>query len=203
MFGGNAEFKPSMEDGKYCLVGEKVTYYRVGELDYEIDLNDPTDESGKDILNNAEKYELGSVISAEGFELVFDEAGIASDIRISSNSSGIKITSGPSVVDGKRYVYLKGTLKNTGKTAIREAIGGTAYLDDYEFALDSKIISTTGNPASSVDPLDTVYILIYAQISDEMAEQFSLGKVVLGFNDNFADVQVDKAQYLYYVEITK
>ena len=202
LFNGMAIYTPETKNGEYSLVGEKITYYRVGDLSYEIQLD--AEESGKkDIQKDAKKYTLGSKITAPGIELTLKESGIASDIRISSESTGIKITSGPSAEPGKQYVYLRGTLKNTGKTAARAVIGGTVFMDDYEFALKTDTISTSGTPKSSIDPMETVHILLYAQVSDEVAAIFAEGKIVFAFNDNFANVQVDQAEHLYYVEVTR
>ncbi len=202
MFNKATPFTPCKENGQYTLAGEKITYIRVGESDYVINLEEDETGTSADIVADSKEYTIGDVIKAEGIELVFEEKGLKSDIRITSDSSGIKMTSGPSTEAGKQYVYLKGTLKNTGKTALRCAIGGTIYLNDYEFELKTDTISTEGSPASSVDPLETVHILLYAQISDEMADIFTEGKIIFGFNDNFSDVMVENAQHLYYVNIT-
>lgn len=201
IFNGSAEFTPTEKDGVFSLVGEKITYVRVGELDYEI-LLEPASDSKSNKVENSTEYALGTLVTAEGFELVLDETGIKENIRITSKSSGISITSGPSVEEGKKYVYLKGTLKNTSKTAIRPAIAGAIYLDDYEFNLNSDIISTAGSPVSEIDPLDTVNVLLFAKISNEMESAFTNGKIVFGFNDNFSDVMLEEAQYLYHTIVT-
>lgn len=203
LFNGIGVYTPDENNGTYCLIGEKTTYYRVGGLDYVIPVQEDTEESDKDILADSVAYTLGSTISAEGVELILEEAGVASNIRITSKTSGIQITSGPSEEAGKQYIYLKGTLKNTGKTSTRAAIAGTVYLDDYEFKLSTDTIATSGSPTYSIDPLETVHILLYAQVSDEMAGQFAAGKIIFGFNDNFDDVQLEQAQYLYYVNINR
>lgn len=203
MFNGLTAYTPHEENGNYSLVSEKMVYYRVGDLDYTIPLEDESDGNNKDILTDSAEYALGDIIKAEGFELTLTETGITPDIRISSESTGIKITAGPSVESGKQYVYLKGTLKNTGTTSTRTAIGGVIYLDDYEFILRTDTISTAGSPKSAIDPLETVHILLYAQITDEMVSQFAEGKIIFGFNDGFTDVQLEQAQYLYYVRVTR
>lgn len=202
VFNGVKEYTPAMEDGQYLLVSDVATYHRVGDLDYQISTST---ESGpaQDLRETAQEYTLGTVITGEGFELVFNECGIAQDIRITSNSSGIQITSGPSSEAGKKYVYLRGTVKNTGTKACRAVIGGTVYLDDYEFTLRTDTIGTDGAPQSSLEPFDTVHILLFAQVSDEMIGMFQEGKIVFGFNDNFDNVQVEQAKYLYYANVEK
>jgi len=200
-----SSFTPIEKDGTYSLVGEHVTYTRVGDLDYEIDLDKLTAIEPKQELKEvtSEEYTIGTPISAEGVEITFSEAGVKEDIRIASDTSGISITSGPSAEVGKKYVYLKGVIKNTGKTSLRPAIAGKIQLDDYEFDIESDIINTEGTPDFEVSPLDTVNILIYAKISDEMANTFKAGKLTFGFNDNFSDVLFEEAQYLYHVNVTR
>lgn len=202
IFNGIKGFDSVYENGEYRLVSDGAEYIRVGGLDYQISLEDGAAE-GSDIRELAQTYSLGTVIQGEGFELVLTEAGLADDIRVTSKTSGIQITSGPSAESGKQFVYAKGTLKNTGKTACRAVIGGTVYLDDYEFNLHADTIGTDGAPSSMIEPFETVHILLFAHVSDEMAGMFTDGKIVFGFNDNFTDVQVDQAQYLYCIPVSK
>ena len=201
-FNGKAAYTPTEKDGKYMLISDVATYSRLGDLDYEIKFEEPDQGDNKVDLSDCEQYPIGTTIKAEGFELTLKEVGIKKDIRITTKGS-LKITAGPSVIKGKKYVYLKGTIKNTGTTSTRSAIGGKVYLDDYEFDLKTDLISAQGTPTAHVDPLDTVRVILYAEISDEMASVFNSGKVIFGFNDNFADVLLEKAQYLYYVDISK
>lgn len=201
-FNGTAEYTPAEKDGQYMLTYKSTTYYRVGDLDYEIQFEEPDQGDGKIDLSLCEQYVLGTTIKAEGFELTLDEVGLAEDIRITTEGD-LTITAGPSVIEGKQYVYLKGTLKNTGTTSMTSAIGGKVYLDEYEFDLKTDLISTQGAPTAHVDPLDTARVILYVEISDEMASVFSSGKIIFGFNDNFADVLLEKAQYLYYVDVPK
>lgn len=201
-FNGTAEYTPAEKDGQYMLTYNSTTYYRVGDLDYEIQFEEPDQGDGKIDLSLCEQYVLGTTIEAAGFELTLDEVGLAEDIRITTEGS-ITITAGPSVIEGKQYVYLKGTLKNTGTTSMTSAIGGKVYLDEYEFDLKTDLISTQGAPTAYVDPLDTARVILYVEISDEMASVFSSGKIIFGFNDNFENVFLEKAQYLYYVDVPK
>lgn len=202
-FNGVKLYTPTFENEQYSLVSDTATFYRVGDLDYEIPLTSDEDSTKKDIQKDAEEYVLGTNIVVDGIEMVLEESGVTDNIRITSNSSGIKMTSGPSVEAGKQYVYLKGMLKNTGFSSTRAVIGGGVYLDGYEFNLRTDTIRTSGAPSSTIDPLETVHILLYAQITDEMAGMFSEGKIIFGFNDNFANVELEKAQHLYYVNVNR
>ena len=201
-FNGVTGYTPAEKDGQYMLVYDSNTYYRVGDLDYEIQFDEPDQGDGKIDISDCEQYALGTTIKAEGFELTLEEVGVAKDCRIVTEGS-LTIISGPSVIEGKQYVYLKGTLKNTGTTSMTSAIGGKVYLDEYEFDLKTDLISTQGAPTAHVDPLDTARIILFVEISDEMASVFTSGKIIFGFNDNFADVLLEKAQYLYYVDVPK
>ena len=189
-------------NGAYTLSDTEKTLQRVGDLDFVIDLSD-NDGDKAESQKDKEEYRIGQKIQAEGFELVLSEQGAKEDIRVTSNSSGLKITSGPSVENGKKYVYVKGTIKNTGKSGIRAAIGGSIDLDGYEYPLKYDIIKSNGTPASSIDPLETVIILLYAPVSDELADTFSKGTITFGFNDGFANVDINQADYLYFVNVSR
>ena len=195
---GSIELTPAVDGDTFMLVGEKITYTRVGDLDYVIDLS--VEEEGASELEAA-PYTLGNVISADGAEVVFDEAGVAADIRITSNSSGLQMTSGPSVYDDAKYVYVRGTVKNTGTSEVRPAIAGQVTVDGYEYRLSVDVIGTDGAPASRIAPLDTAYVLLYAKVPNELADSFDEATVTLGFNDNFGDVELGSATYLYSVTV--
>ena len=199
MYNKIAPYAMVVENGEYKLVGEKTTYIRVGELDYEISTG--AEEEKPDV--EAQPYNVGDAIIADGIEMVLTEQGIADDIRVTSTSSGIKITSGPSPESDKQFVYLKGTLKNTGTSAVRAAIGGTVVIDGYEYAVKVDVINEDGTPTSSIDPLDTVILLIYAHVPTELTSSFSEGELTFGFNNNFANVDITNADYLYSVKIAK
>ncbi len=194
---------PAEQNGQYILQNDTTTYFRIGDTDYDIvgELNAEEEKENADLQNNAAPYTFGETISHPGFEIVLTESGVAQDIRVTSSSSGIQITSGPSAEAGKQYVYLKGTLKNTAKSAIRPAIAGMVYLDDYTFTLESDTIQTSGSPSFNVDPLETVTLLLYAQVTDEMADSFTNGRILFGLNDNFTDVELSQADHLYMAEI--
>ncbi len=203
LFNELALYELVVEEGEYKLKYNDMVYTKLGDIDYEIVLEDETGNENEDISVKAEEYALGEPITAEGIELIFNEKGIASDVRVSSSSTGIKITAGPSVEEGKQYVYLKGTLKNTGKTAVRPVIGGLVILDGYEYDLSVDTISSSGTPNFTVDPLETVTVLLYAKVSEELTRSFGNGTLTFGFNDSFETVQLDQAQYFYTVTYTR
>jgi len=201
MFNKLAPYKMTFDGTNYKLVGESATYVRVGEVDYEIALNDAENDKGNAI--KATPYTVGETLTAKGIEMTFSEAGFSNDIRVTSKSSGITITSGPSPEADKQFFYLKGTLKNTGKEEISPAIGGTITLDDYKYDTRNDIINEDGTPCYTIEPLDSVIILIYAHIPIELTENFSMGKMIFGYNDSFEDVDITNCDYLYSVEIVK
>lgn len=194
-------FKMTFDGMDYKLVGEEVTYVRVGELDYEIELDES--ENSEETSAEATAYVLGESIIAEGIEMTFSESGFSDDIRVSSKSSGIIITSGPSPESDKQFFYLKGTLKNTGKEEVFPAIGGYVTLDDYKYDIRIDLIHEDGTPCSTIEPLDSVIVLIYAHIPIELTESFNSGRMTFGFNDNFEDVDITKADYLYSIDAIK
>ena len=202
MYNGTAPFKMTFDGTDYKLVGEKGTYIRIGDIDYEIVLEDSA-ENGE---NSAEAtaYVLGESIIAENIEMQLTEKGFSDDIRVTvQRDSGLTITSGPSPEDGKQFFYLKGTLKNTGTQAVRPAIGGTLKLDGYEYDIRIDTISKNGNISPTIEPLDSVILLIYVPVPIELTESFSTGEMVFGFNDNFEDVDIANADYLYSIDVTK
>lgn len=201
IFDGKATFEMKVDGSEYKLVNGEQVYVRVGNVDYEIPLDG--EESGGAKAEDAAEYTVGESITADGIEMVFTESGFADDIRITSTSSGIRITSGPSPEDGKEFFYLKGTLKNTGKEQLRPAIGGIATLDGYKYDISVDIISADGTPCSYIDPLDTVTILIFAHIPTELSQSFSSGEMIFGFNDGFADVDITNCDHLYSVAASR
>lgn len=201
IFDGTATFEMKVDGSEYKLVNGKLVYVRVGDVDYEIPLDG--EESDGASAEDAIKYTVGESISAEGIEMTFTESGFSDDIRVTSASSGIRITSGPSPEDGKEFFYLKGTLKNTGKEEIRPAIGGTVTLDGYKYDIAVDTISANGSPCLSIEPLDTVTILIFAHIPAELSQSFSSGEMIFGFNDNFAAVDITNCDHLYSVAASR
>ena len=55
----------------------------------------------------------------------------------------------------------------------------------------------------TIEPLDSVILLIYVPVPIELTESFSTGEMVFGFNDNFEDVDIANADYLYSIDVAK
>ena len=195
---GQTRFDVVIDGNKYLIKNENLEFSRIGETDYVVSLDSSSDEPS----TKANPYTVGQTLAAEGIELTFSEAGIADDIRITSNSSGIKITSGPSPEEDKQFVYLKGTLKNTGTTSVFPTIGGKIVLDGYEYNLSVSLANEDATPCSIIEPLDSVIILIYAHIPAELTTAFATGEITFGFNDNFETVDISNCDYLYEVDAT-
>lgn len=196
MFENKSPFNPVV-DGEDCfLKNDTVTYIRIGDVDTKISLESSDSKEAAE----ATTYSLGKTLTAEGIELTLPEGGIADDIRVTSKSSGIKITSGPSPNPDKQFVFLKGTLKYTGKTSVFPAIGGKVILDGYEYKVSVSLINEDGTPCSTIAPLDSVIILIYAHVPSELTQSFKTGEITFGFNDNFENVDITNCDYLYKVD---
>ena len=200
MYLKNTPFVMTIDGTDYKLVSQTASYIRVGETDYVIPLNDSADAGN---TNTAVPYNIGEKLVAEGVELTLSEAGFSNDIRFTSNSSGIQITSGPSPEADKQFLYLRGTLKNTGKESVFPAIGGKVTLDGYEYKILIDTINEDGTPCSRIEPLDSVIILIYAHIPIELTQSFKEGEMIFGFNDNFENVDITNCDYLYSVDASK
>lgn len=203
MYNNIAPYEMTKDGDVYKLTAGTTTYIRVGDLDYAIQIEEESNGDGgsKTSALTAMPYSIGEVLIAEGVELTLTEKGVAQDLRISSRESGIKITSGPSASSDKKYVYLKGTLKNTSKNTVWPAITGVAKLDGYEYSVRVDVINEDATPASKIEPLDSMILLIYAHVPNELVDDFAEGELIFGFNENLADVDISNCDYLYRVDM--
>lgn len=175
------------------------------QQDEKTESNEKTesDETSEEPNVTAETYTVGDTISTETLEMTFTESGVSEDIRYTSTESGIQITSGPSVLEGKKYVFLKGELKNLSKKQLEVTMGGTVDVDGYAYDLGVDTIQTTGSPTYRIDPLETMIILLYAAVPNELADDFDNATIIFGFNENFEASSLLEAQYLYAAPIKK
>ena len=184
------------ENGTYCLTRTNDKYYLT-----DVDpLADPNEEANAEAAMNAEPYEINNTISTDTIEMTFTEKGVAEDIRISSQEGGFKMTSGPSPESGKKFFYIKGTVKNLNTSAISTNMTGKFTIDGYTFDMNAFTAKTDASPSSSIDPLEEMIIMLYAPVANELADNYSEAILTFGFNDNFERAaSIGEASHCYMV----
>lgn len=151
-------------------------------------------ETKKDNNNDATKKEvnltpisLGDKITVDFAEITVDECGIKEDLKTSIKTGNITYTSGPDAVSGSKYVYMRGTIKNTSTSEISDvSIGGKAEIDGYSYNIDSiSIKEENGSSAYSIAPLMTYKYTLYAKVPNELADSHQSCVLNMGFDENF------------------
>lgn len=136
---------------------------------------------------NLTAISLGDKITVDFAEITVDECGIKEDLKTSIKTGNITYTTGPDAVSGSKYVYMRGTLKNTSTSEISNvSIGGKAEIDGYSYNVDSiSIIEENGNSAHSIAPLMTYKYTLYAKVPNELADSHQSCVLNMGFDENF------------------
>lgn len=121
MFNSRAPYTPCEENGEYSLVGDSTTYYRVGELDYEIPLgDDDSDENtGDDASAETEPMstiEIGQTVITNDYEFTLRDVELSYEI-LPQDTSG-SYFSYPAE-SGKVYIHVVADVKNTMQRDIR------------------------------------------------------------------------------------
>ena len=192
----NYDLELSEENGEYCLIGPNSKYF-ITDVD---PLADPNEEANAEAAMNAEPYEINNTISTDTIEMTFTEKGVAEDIRISSEEGGFKMTSGPAPESGKKFFYIKGTVKNLNTSAIMTDMTGKFTIDGYSFDMNAFTAKTDANPTTSIDPLEEMIIILYAPVANELADNYSEAVLTFGFNDNFERAaSIGEASHCYMV----
>lgn len=143
---------------------------------------------------------LGDKITLDFAEITVDESGIKEDIRQSIKTGNVTCTTGPQAESGSKFVYMRGTLKNTSKSEIPTVnAGGTVVLDGYSYNIESiNIIEASGDPVYSIAPLTTYTYTVYAKVPNEIADNHQSCVLNLCFDDNFKDdFKNDISEYKY------
>ena len=139
--------------------------------------------------------------------MTIDEAAVADDIQTSIKTGNITYTSGPDSSPDKEFVYIRGTLTNTGKAEISmPEISGKVTADGYSYEIQSiNIIESDGSSAYTISPLMTYTYTLYAEVPNQLVDKVSEFEMNFGFEDNFARVtSSDKAPaYNYAINIAK
>lgn len=136
---------------------------------------------------NLTAISLGDKITVDFAEITVDECGIKEDLKTSIKTGNITYTTGPDAVSGSKYVYMRGTIKNTSTSEISNvSIGGKAEIDGYSYNVDSiSIIEENGNSAYSIAPLMTYKYTLYAKVPNELADSHQSCVLNIGFDKNF------------------
>lgn len=108
--------------------------------------------------------------------------------------------SGPEAVSGSKFVYMRGTMKNTSQSEIPTVkAAGTVVLDGYSYNIESiNIIEANGSSVRSIAPLTTYTYTVYAKVPNEIADNHQSCVLNLCFDDNFKDdFKNDISEYKY------
>lgn len=190
------ELTIKQEDDVLKLIGKNATY----TYTEEDPLGDTGEEDASTETIDAEPYEINNAIMTDTIEMNFFEKGISEDIRITSEESGISITSGPSPESGKKFIFLKGKVKNLNTSAININMTGIFTIDGYTFDMKVHSANAAGSPFTTIDPLDELTLILYAPVSNELIDSFNEAELIFGFNDNFEIVRsLDEAGHSYKV----
>lgn len=136
---------------------------------------------------NLTAISLGDKITVDFAEITVDECGIKEDLKTSIKTGNITYTTGPDAVSGSKYVYMRGTIKNTSTSEISNvSIGGKAEIDGYSYNVDSiSIIEENGSSAHSIAPLMTYKYTLYAKVPNELADSHQSCVLNMCFDENF------------------
>ena len=111
---------------------------------------------------------VGDRVTLDFVDLTVEEIGVKSDLKFSSKSSGIKITSGPSQKDGQSYAYVQFALRNTHTSKYGVQIAGGLTVGDYTYSADCFTCKMDASPGNVVEPLNDAHCVVYALVPDEV-----------------------------------
>lgn len=103
-------------------------------------------------------------------------------------------------MSGSKYVYMRGTLKNTSQSEISSVnIGGTVVLDGYTYNIESiSIIEANGSSTWRIAPLTTYTYTVCAKVPNEIADNHQSCVLNLCFDENFeSGFRKDISEYKY------
>lgn len=149
---------------------------------------------------------LGDKITVDFAEITVDECGFKEDLKTSIKTGNITYVSGPDAVSGSKYVYMRGTIKNTSTSEISMVkIGGKAEIDGYSYNVDSiSIIEENGSSTYSLAPLMTYKYTLYAKVPNKLADSHQSCVLNVGFDENFEggfDKELSEYKYGYALNI--
>lgn len=158
-----------------------------------IDEEVPTDEQAPSAIEVA----LGETIGLEFVEITFEEMGIEEDIKQSIKTGNVTRIFGPDAEEGKKFIYLRGTIKNVAKEAlpVYDFFLGEFDIDGYKYeisATDCDVYTSNGETESTVDPLTSLTFMMYASIPNELADNHTSINYRFGFYDMFDNEELSR-----------
>lgn len=152
----------------------------------------------------AETLAVGDAVELDFVQMTVDDIGVKDSLQITSNASGIKITSGPAPVEGKQYVYVQGKLKSLATSTVQPKIVGTVEIDGYSYNLKCDLAHADATPTFRADPLDELTYTLYASVPTELTGSFQTCTVRFGFDGDFANnvfTKYDECAFRYQCDL--
>lgn len=148
-------------------------------------------------LPSAIEVAIGETISLDFVELTFNEMFIEKDITQSITTGNVTRMFGPEPEDGKKFIALRGTIKNIAKESLPvfDFFLGEFDIDGYKYEIsanDCDVFTSNGETETSVDPLTTLDFIMYASIPDELADNHTAISYRIGFYDMFDNLELSK-----------
>lgn len=173
-----------------------------------------TDEKGDSPINKIEETSIDNKITEKTIEYQAINLGDTLELdfaTITLNRMAIdaeiypKDTSGVYMYlpanDGKKYIHLIGTLKNTASAQYEIDNTAVHFIFDDNYEYDGYLKADAGVFRAfdyCVDPLTTVDIHLIGEIPDELIDSFNKCTIQFGFKNNFERVyKIEDCDYLY------
>ncbi len=142
-------------------------------------------------------FAVGDTIALDFVELTFDTFAIEPDIQQSVTSGYVTRITGPQPQDGKKFAYLRGTIKNLATEAlpVHDFFLGEFDINGYRFEVSAgecDILDGEGQTVFQAEPLTTYSFTMYAAIPDELADAPGSVNFRFGFYDLFDNEELSR-----------
>ena len=152
---------------------------------------------------------LNEPIVTDFAELIFDEQDTADEIIFTYTSSGGGITIKNIVEqqqDNTKYVYVKGTIKNTSSNSYNPENMKAKFVVDGKYELEGKVNAYDGNGSNTLDlePLNTKIIYVDTGLDNAVAEAAESIDLYIGFERSFSgndDGDPEGSTYYYLIKL--
>ena len=200
-------FPVRKQEGYYIIYCDSdPNFFFVKDENYEAACTydgEATDEDSEGTVLGGMKVKQGDVIEKDFAIITLEEVGAKENIKYTSTESGISVTNGPQPMEGKTFLYVKGTIKNMNKQALSiDGICGKIIVDGYEYEAELMVCETSASPVSDVQPLDTVVFELYCAIPNELVNEMESVTIGFAFNNNFEAIDslgMESCDYQYVI----